>query len=115
MDDAMIAGHFENLDRRLARVEQILPTLATKEEIKTLATKEELRFAIAEAVAPLATKEELRLAIAEAIAPLATKDELREEGERSRRHMEILIEGPRADIQLIAEHLSVVMSRLTDL
>jgi len=41
----MIAGHLENLDRRLARVEPILPTLATKEE---------LRLAIAEAVAPLA-------------------------------------------------------------
>ena len=37
----MIATHLENLDRRLARVEQILPTLATKEELKTLATKKE--------------------------------------------------------------------------
>ena len=112
MDDAVIAGHLENLDRRLARVEQFLPTLATKEE---------LRLAIAAAVAPLATKEELRLAI----APLATRQELdekaaellheiREEGQRSRRHMDVLIEGQHGDIQLIAEHLSVVMSRLTD-
>ena len=110
MNDTMIATHLENLDRRLARVEQILPTLATKEDLKTLATKEELKT--------LATKEELRLAIAEAVAPLATKEEMRreirEEGERSRRHMDVLIEGQRGDIQLLAEHLSVVMSRLTD-
>ena len=71
-----------NVDMRLTRVEQILPTLATKTELQEaiapLATKEELWVAIAEAIAPLATKEELRVAIAEAIAPLATKVELRE-------------------------------------
>jgi hypothetical protein len=84
-----------NVDMRLRRVEQILPTLATKTELQVaiaplatnaellaaiapLATKEELRVAIAEAIAPLATKEELQAAIAEAIAPLATKVELRE-------------------------------------
>jgi hypothetical protein len=104
----MTAIHLENLDRRLARVEQILPTLATKEE---------LRLTIAEAVAPLATKEELRAAI----APLATKEELddlrrelREEGEKSRRHMDVLIEGQRGDIQLLAEHLSIVVSKIAD-
>ena len=43
MDDDMIATHLENLDRRLARVEQILPTLATKEELKALATKDDIR------------------------------------------------------------------------
>ena len=134
MDDAMIAGHLENLDRRLTRVEQILPTLATRDEshaalataVAALATKEDLRFAIAPlatkeelrlAIAPLATKEELRLAVAPlatkeelrlAIAPLATKEELREEGERSRRHMDIVGEALRSDIQLLAEHLAAV-------
>jgi hypothetical protein len=72
----MIAGHLENLDRRLARVEQILPTLATKEELRL------------------------------AIAPLATEEELREEGERLRRHMDIVGEALRGDIQLLAEHLA---------
>jgi hypothetical protein len=106
MDDDMIATHLENLDRGLARVEQILPTLATKEELQTLATKEELQT--------LATKEELRAAI----APLATKEELRreirEEGERSRRHMDVVGDALRADIQLLAEHLSAVMSKRTN-
>jgi len=160
MDDIMTAIHLENLDRRLARIEQILPTLATKEDLRVtvaeavaplatkeelapLATKEELRAAIAPlatkeelraAIAPLATKEELRAAIAPlaskeelraAIAPLATKEELaaqgddlrreiREEGERSRRYMDVLIEGQRGDIQLLAEHLSVAISKIAD-
>jgi hypothetical protein len=114
MDDVMTAIHLENLDRRLARVEQILPTLATKED---------LHLTVADAVAPLATKEELaplatKEELAEAIAPLATKEELRreirDEGERSRRHMDVLIEGQRGDIQLLAEHLSIVISKLTD-
>jgi hypothetical protein len=89
-------------------VEQILPTLPTRDE---------LHAAIAGAIAPLATKEELRLAI----APLATRQELdeklaadtamlrqeiRQEGERSRRHMDIVGEALRSDIQLLAEHLA---------
>ena len=81
MDATMIDEHLENLDRRLARVEQILPTLATKDDLKTLATKDDLKT-------------------------LATKEELREEGERSRRHMDVIAESLRSDIQLIAEHVA---------
>ena len=43
MDAIMIDEHLENIDRRLTRLEQILPTLATKEELKVLATKDDLR------------------------------------------------------------------------
>ena len=72
MEHDVIATHLENLDRRLASVEQILPTLATRDEIGLLATKEELR----------------------------------EEGERSRRHMDVLAESLRDDIHLIAAHVA---------
>lgn len=90
MDDVMIATHFENIDRRLDSIEQILPTLATKAELRL-------------AIAPLATKEELRLAI----APLATKVALQE----FRRHMDVLLEALRTDIQLLAEHVASAMRR----
>ena len=107
MDTDMIATHLENLDRRLARIEQILPTLATKEELKTLATKEELKtLATKEELKTLATKEELRAAV----ALLATKDDIRD----LRRYMDMLSEDQRGDIRLLAEHLAVVMSRLPD-
>ena len=81
MDQDMIATHLENLDRRLERVEQILPTLATKEDLKSLATKEELR----------ATEGNLRLATADAVAEL-------------RRHMDVLNESLRGDIHMLAAH-----------
>ncbi len=130
MNDTMIATHLENLDHRLAgveqillqsveprlaRVEQILPTLATKDDLKTLATKDELKALATKdelhaAVALLATKDELHAAV----ALLSTKEEMREEGERSRRHMSMLIEHQESTIELIAEHLSIVLSKLTD-
>jgi hypothetical protein len=81
MDATMIDEHLENLDRRLARVEQFLPTLATKEELRTLATKEELR----------ATEDNLRLALTDAV------DELR-------RHTHVLTESLRGDIHMLAAH-----------
>jgi hypothetical protein len=81
MNDAMIATYLRNLDLRLASMEQMLPTLATKEELKALATKEDLR----------------------------------EEGERFRRYMDVLSEALRADIRLLAEHLSVVVSKVARL
>jgi len=51
------------------------------------------------AIAPLATREELQAAI----VPLATKAELREEGERTRRHFDVVAESLRDDIRLVAE------------
>ena len=99
MDEDMIATHLGNLDRRLAQVEQILPTLATKADLPTLATKADLLTLATKAdLLTLATKEQL----AEAIAPLATQvglDELR-------RHMNILHEDLRSDIRLLAEHVA---------
>lgn len=102
MIDDDVRDQLKNLDDRLARVEQFLPSVATKADLERFATKEDLeryatkqdleRFAtkadLAGAVAPLASKGGL----AAAIAPLATKAEVREEGERTRRHMDVVAE-----------------------
>jgi hypothetical protein len=137
MDDAVIATHLENLDRRLARIELILPTLATKDELKTLASKDQLKtlatkddlktlatkadlktLATKAELKTLATKAELKtLATKDELKTLATKEELRslgtelrqeirEEGKRSRRHMDIIGEALRSDIQLLSEHVA---------
>ncbi|MFB3855503.1 MAG: hypothetical protein ACE148_17025 [Vicinamibacterales bacterium] len=92
----------ENLDLRMTRVEQILPTLATRDEMHT---------AMKEAVAPLPTREEMHAAIQAATAPLATKQELREEGERTRRYTKILIEKVGDDVKLLAEGLAALAER----
>jgi hypothetical protein len=111
----------KKLDRRLEQVEQILPMLPTRDEMKDatgravepLVTQAQMKAVIAEAIAPLATKEKLVAAIAPlatkdelaaAIAPLATKDELSQEGERTRQHFDVVAEGLRDDIRHLAEH-----------
>jgi hypothetical protein len=112
MEDNVIATHLENLDQRLGRIEQILPTLATKDELKTLATKEELKtLATREELKTLATKEELRTAIADAVAPLATKEELRAEHDRLRLDVRILLEHQDSKLQVIAEHVLSLMPK----
>ena len=111
MSEEQVLERLGNLDRRVDRIEQFLPTLATRDEVGAaidqatarLATKDEL----AEAIARLATKDEL----AEAVARLATKDELREEGERSRRYMQMLFEDLRSEMRLWAESWSDVDRR----
>jgi len=114
----------ENLNRRVDRIEQILPTLATKDDLQKaiapLATKEELR----KAIAPLATKEELRNAVAglatkeelrNAVAGLATKEEVKAEGERTRAHFDAVAERLEHQIRLIAEGLLALEQRMTRL
>jgi len=132
MDQSELVDSVKKIDLRLERIEQFLPTLATKDELRAqalatkedlraqaLATKEDLRAqAVASkedlraAVALLATKEELRAAVAllatkeelrAAVAPLATRAELREESERTRRHSQVLFESLRDDIRIVAE------------
>ena len=136
-DSELDGGH---LDRRLTAVEQILPTLATKEDLRAaidnavapLATREEMHSAIAKAVAPLATREEMRSAIAEAVAPLATRGELgavhgelratrdelyralRDEGEQTRRHFDVVAESLHDDIRLLAEGQVALHQRIDD-
>jgi hypothetical protein len=104
----------KNLDRRVERVEQILPTLATRNElhaaIAPLATKEELRAAIA----PLATREELLATKEDLQAEIARVDaRISEEGERTRRHFDVVVERMRDDIKVVAEGHAALERRAT--
>ena len=90
---------FDKLEGRVDRIEQILPTLATKDDLRA-------------AIEPLATKAELRAAI----APLATKAELRaaiaESEQRMRTHFDMVAEGLRDDIRLVAEAVATLSERV---
>ena len=93
MDDEVISGRGDNLDGRLSNIEQILPTLATKDDLKAFATKDDLKA--------FATKDDLnQMAM-----------ELRSEIRETRRHMDVIGESLRGDIQLIAENLAALMSK----
>jgi hypothetical protein len=78
----------KNLDQRMSAVEQILPTLATKEDLKAFATKEDLKA-------------------------FATKKDLDEKFEEAKRFALVLHEDLKGDIALLAEHLSDVMTRVS--
>ena len=110
MEQQSIEGVVKNVNERVTRVEQILPTLATKADldaaIAPLATKAEL----AAAIAPLATKAEL----AAAIAPLATKAEMREESQQTRRHFDAVAERLESQIRLVAEGQVALQERVDD-
>ena len=86
----------KNIDLRLTNVEQILPTLATKEDLKALATKEELKA--------FATKEELKA--------FATKEEMRDLFSEARRHAVILFEQTQEQLETIAAHVADISQRL---
>lgn len=75
MDRRTMEEVVENLNRRVDRIEQILPTLATKEDLR------------------------------KAIAPLATKEEVKAEGERTRAHFDAVAERLEEQIRLLAEGL----------
>jgi len=95
----------KKFDHRLRATEQILPTLATKADLR-------------EAIAPLATKAELR----EAIAPLATKAELRDAVTELRtdladtkRHTDMRFEDVRDDIAKVAEAVASLAVKVDDI
>ncbi len=84
-----------NIDQRTQRIEQMLPSLPSREE---------MHAAFQTGFARLPTREEMHAAIQAAVAPLATMAEVREEGERTRRHFDIIAERLQDDIRLVAEN-----------
>ena len=107
MDQRSTDDLLRNLDRRVGRIEQVLPTLATKDEIRNLATKDEIRN--------LATKDEIRnLATRDELARFATKEDMLAEGVRTRAHFDAVAERLETQIRLLAEGLASLDQRFED-
>jgi hypothetical protein len=117
----------EAIADRTKRIEQILPTLATKEDLKAFASKEDLKaFATKEDLKAFATKEDLKAyATKEDLKAYPTKEDLKayptrnevktmiqEDGERTRRHFDIVAEEIRASVEKIAEGHGVLDARI---
>jgi hypothetical protein len=79
----------KNLDARTAATERILPTLATKGDLRLTAE-----------------------ALQDEMAKLATKDELNAGLEDAKRYALMLNEATRDDIRLLAEHMLAMRSQL---
>jgi hypothetical protein len=82
-----IDARTRRIEERTTRIEQILPTFVTKDDAQEFATKDDLKA--------FATKDDLK--------PFATKDDVLEEGQRMRRHFDIVASQMKADIALIAK------------
>jgi hypothetical protein len=87
MDRPEMETLIKNIDARTTVLEQIVPTLATKDDLKAFATKEDLQA-------------------------FATKDDMREEGERTRRHFDVVAEDLKKSIAVIAEGHEVTKARV---
>ena len=116
MDAMSLEQLVRNIDHRLDRVEQFLPTLATREEMHT---------AFREAFAPLVTRDEMHAAIRDAVAPLATRDEMRaleqrieqkidDKSDESQAQSRALFENLKDDIRLLAEGMVSVQRTLDE-
>ena len=75
----------KNLDRRLTNVEQILPTLATKEDLKAFATKEDLK---------------------------SLRQEMKDLFLEAKRHASVLFERTQEQLEIIAAHVADISQRL---
>ena len=96
----------KKLDVRLTNVEQILPTLATKEDLKAFATREDLKaFATKEDLKAHATREEMK-------ELFATKEETKELFAEARRHASVLFEHLAEKLEIIATHVADISQRL---
>ena len=130
----------KNLDRRLSNVEQILPTLATKEGLNVFATKEDLKafatkedlkafatkedlkafatkedlkaFATKEDLKAFATREDLKAFATKVDLTFATKAEMRELFSEAKRHASMLFEQTQEKLEIIAAHLADLSRRL---
>jgi uncharacterized protein YicC (UPF0701 family) len=141
MDQQEIETRIKNIDERTTRIEQILPRLATKEDLQGSATKQDLQgfatkqdlqgfatkqdlqgfatkqdlqgFATKQDLQGFATKQDLQpFATKQDLQPFATKDDVREEGERTRRHFDVVAEAMKEEIGRIAEGHAVVNARV---
>jgi uncharacterized hydantoinase/oxoprolinase family protein len=82
----------QKIDGRLERVEQVLPTLATRETVQQI----DARLERVEQILPtLATKAELQATVQ------ATAEE-------TRRHMDVVSEATRSEVQLLADGFKAV-------
>lgn len=112
MTAAEMEDVLRNLDLRHTNVEQILPTLATKDDLRAFATKEDLKaFATKEDLKACATKEDLK-AFPTRVEFDALRQEMKEMFAEAKRHASVLFERTQEQLEILAAHLADISQRL---
>jgi hypothetical protein len=108
-----------SLDERLGRIEQILPTLATKDDLKAFPTADDPKgFAMKADLAGFATKGDLEaFATKGDLEAFATKSDLtafatKVDLEQGLSGLRTLIEDSRSDTRLLAEHVARLIEQV---
>jgi hypothetical protein len=83
MDQLEVEGLIKDLNIRTKRIEQILPTLATKDDLTAFPTRDEVKSLI------------------------------EEEGKRTRRHFDVVAEGIKESVKVIAEGHKALDDRIS--
>jgi hypothetical protein len=83
MDQLEVEGLIKDLNIRTKRIEQILPTLATKDDLRAFPTRDEVKSLI------------------------------EEEGKRTRRHFDVVAEGIKESVKVIAEGHKALDDRIS--
>jgi len=117
MQASRIEQRTENLERRVDRIEQVLPTLATKADLK--ATEERMQTHVAGAIER--SEQRMQTHVAGAIADAIERSERRmqthvtkaiaESEQRTRTHFDVVAESLRDDIRLVAEAVAALLER----
>ena len=129
MNESRIEAALHKLDERFDRIEQILPTLLTKDESARFATKDDFAgFATKDDLAGFATKDDFAgFATKDDLAGFATKDDLagfattvdlqdlrgevRAEAEATRRHFDAVAEDFMSQVKLVSEGHQLIAER----
>jgi hypothetical protein len=117
MDRPTLETRVENFDRRLERVEQILPTLATKDDLKAFPTKEDVKvFLTKEDAKVFLTRKDAKVFATKAdLAQYAVEQRAYLHGEFRRailHDMRVLFEEQQHFIRVLAEGIQRCNERL---
>ena len=107
-----------NVERRVDRIEQILPTLATRGHVSDaiVASEERMRAHVSDSIA--ASEDRMRAHVSDSIAASEERmrahvsDSIAASEERTRAHFDVVAESLRHQVRLVAESVAVLSERM---
>ena len=105
MNESRIEAALQKLDERFDRLEQRLPTLATRDDLARFPSQDDPKgFATKEDLQAVPTRDDPK--------GLATTDDVKAEGEVTRRHFDAVAEEFLSQIRLVSEGTDMLSERV---
>ena len=118
MQVEQLEQRMEELELRVDGIEQILPTLATRDHVSDAitASEERMRTHVSDAIA--ASEERMRTHVSDAVTAseqrmrIHVSDEITASEKRTRTYFDVIAESLRHDIRLVAEAVAALSERV---